>query len=50
MCSEERLGVHGFVLASEEFVDLVELLSLQDLPLIGLEFTFFESGGGAQSA
>lgn len=42
--SEERLGVHGFGSVSKEFLLLVESLGLQNLPLVGLEFNFFEDG------
>lgn len=42
--------MNGYDVASEEFVSLVESLELQDLPLVGSEFTFFENGqGGAKS-
>lgn len=46
LSSEERLAVHGLGSTSEEFVELVKSHGLQDLPLIGCEFTFFESGVG----
>lgn len=36
--------MNGFVLASDEFIFLVESLGLQDLLLVVLEFPFFRSG------
>lgn len=46
LSSKERWGVHGFGLAFEEFVNLVESLELQELPLVGSNFTFSEGGAG----
>lgn len=36
--------MNGFGSISVEFVDWVESLELQDLPLLGSNFTFFEDG------
>lgn len=41
---EERIRLQGFVSAYEDFALLIELFSLQDLPLVRLDFTFFEGG------
>lgn len=43
---EKTCGVIGYDSVSEEFVNLVESLKLQNLPLHGDKFTFFKSGWG----
>lgn len=47
MLLEERWGVNCFGSPFEELISLVELLELQDLPLVKLKFTFFDSGYGS---
>lgn len=44
--SNERWRVNGFGAASIELVDWVESLELQDLPLLGSNFTFLDGGSG----
>lgn len=44
LSSGERWGRNGFDSPSDELVDFVELLGLQDLPLIGSSFIFFAYG------
>lgn len=42
--------MNGHDSASEELVSLIEEVGLQNLPLVGAEFTFFENGmDGARS-
>jgi hypothetical protein len=52
--SEERSGINSGVVASTsmeciEFGDFLEELELVDLPLLGRQFTWFQSGGRAMS-
>lgn len=43
---DERWGINGYGVVSNEFVTLVESLEHQDLPLSGSKYNFFESGSG----
>lgn len=42
--NKETWGNNGFSSASEELVSFVDDLELQNMPLLGLSFTFYDSG------
>lgn len=46
LASEEIWGMNGFGSATEEFISLVESFELQDLPLLGSNYTLFEGKPG----